>query len=40
MSPYQWILQVFDPETFINTCKNALDALIPTFIIGMLSHVC
>jgi hypothetical protein len=40
MSPDRWILQVFDLNTFIHTCKNVLGALIPTFIIGRLSHVC
>jgi hypothetical protein len=40
MSLDRWILQVFDLNTFIHTCKNVLGALIPTFIISRLSHVC
>jgi hypothetical protein len=40
MSPDRWILQVFDPKSFIHICKNVLGALIPTFIIGVLSHIC
>jgi hypothetical protein len=40
MSPDLWILQVFDADSFIHTCKNVLDALMPTFIIDSLYHVC
>jgi hypothetical protein len=40
MSHDRWILQVFNTSSFIHTCKNVLGALIPTFIIGRLSHVC
>ena len=40
MSPDRWILQVFDPDSFIHTCKNVRGALIPTLIIIRLSHVC
>jgi hypothetical protein len=39
MSPDQWILQVFETDSFIHTCKNVLGALIPTFIIGRFSRV-
>jgi hypothetical protein len=39
MSLNRWILQVFNINTLIHTCKNVLDALIPTFIIGRLYHV-
>jgi hypothetical protein len=40
MSPDRWILQVFDTDSSIHTCKNVLGALIPTFIIGRLSRIC
>jgi hypothetical protein len=39
MSLDRWILQVFDLNTFIHTCKNVLGALIPTFIISRLSRI-
>jgi hypothetical protein len=39
VSPDRWILQVFDIDYSIHTCKNVLGALIPTFIIARLSHV-
>jgi hypothetical protein len=40
MSLDRWILQVFNLKSIIHTFKNVLDALIRTFIIGRLSHVC
>jgi hypothetical protein len=40
MSLDQCILQVFNTDSSIHTCKNVLSALIPTFIIGRLSHIC
>jgi hypothetical protein len=40
MSPNQWISQVFDTDSFIHTYRNVLGALMPTFIIGMLSRIC
>ena len=39
MPPNQWISQVFDTNSFIHICRDVLGSLIPTFIIGRLSHV-